>query len=461
MALIPDEYMRPDMMAIGDSLYQGVRSLTVKRGLIQLSAPAQIAEALGIRHRFTCPDPTRPILVDMEAWLRMLPSLSDVKTDLAANANYWFGKPKSPSGREFFENVAVASATVADLYTQSWQTSDDYLTGLPSDVKPRIKNLEWGDLELGRIVQSLNARFTLNPSGKQRYRGFTQVGLVTARLPKRLLVNIGSNNGLWKMVFEANPAGQVRMKEELQVLAQQLNALPPDVADIYFNSLGVPSTVPNLMPVPDQEEWRRKPGAGAYYKRYENRFGFGYGRLTGVQLKRLDARVAKANEDARQILRSAFDNKKRLHFVDMAALQKSRDAKHRRQTATNVVKLKNRKTLSNVTTEANFWGAFARGGLAGLDGMHPTVVGYALMAGRVLQAIAKAEPGQRPKAIDLDQAFERDKLLTDMPGIWSLALWLWRDIRRAQGRGDPDPASAPERGDVATVMDACSRTIRI
>lgn len=93
--------------------------------------------------------------------------------------------------------------------------------------------------------------------------------------------------------------------------------------------------------------------------------------------------------------------------------------------------------------------------------MHPTVVGYALMAGRVLQAIAKAEPGQRPKAIDLDQAFERDKLLTNMPGIWSLALWLWRDIRRAQGRGDPDPASAPERGDVATVMDACSRTIRI
>ncbi len=461
MALIPDEYMRPDMMAIGDSLYQGVRSLTVKRGLIQLSAPAQIAEALGIRHRFTCPDPTRPILVDMEAWLRMLPSLDDVKTDLAANANYWFGKPKSPSGREFFENVAVASATVADLYTQSWQTSDDYLTGLPSDVKPRIKNLEWGDLELGRIVQSLNARFTLNPSGKQRYRGFTQVGLVTARLPKRLLVNIGSNNGLWEMVFEANPAGQVRMKEELQVLAEHLNALPRDVADIYFNSLGVPSTVPNLMPVPDYQEWRRKPGAGAYYKRYENRFGFGYGRLTGVQLKRLDARVAKANEDARQILRSAFDNKKRLHFVDMAALQKSRDAKHRRQTATNVVKLKNRKTLSNVTTEANFWGAFARGGLAGLDGMHPTVVGYALMAGRVLQAIAKAEPGQRPNAIDLDQAFERDKLLTDMPGIWSLALWLWRDIRRAQGRGDPDPASAPERGDVATVMDACSRTIRI
>jgi lysophospholipase L1-like esterase len=460
MALIPDEYMRPDMMAIGDSLYQGVRSLTIKRGLMQLSAPAQIAEALGIRHRFTCPDPMCPILVDMEAWLRMLPSVSDVKADLAVNANYWFGKPKSPSGTEFFENIAVASATVADLYTQSWQTSEDYLKRLPSGVKPRIKNLNWGDLDLARIVQSFNARFTLNPSGKRRYRGFTQVGLVAARRPKRLLINIGSNNGLWDMVFDAKPAGRIRMRQELKFLAQQLNALPPDVTDIYFNSLGVPSTVPNLMPLPDQEEWERKPGRGAYYDRYENRFGFGYGTMTGAQLERLDARVAEANEEARQILRAAFDDKKRLHFVDLAGLQKSRDAKHRKRTKTNVVKLKNRKTLSNVTTEANFFGGFARGGLAGLDGMHPTVVGYALMAERVLKAVAKAEPGERPKAIDLDHAFERDSLLTDMPGIWSLGLWLWRDVRRAQGRGDPNPASAPEREGIAGVLEACSRTIR-
>ena len=461
MALIPDEYMRPDMMAIGDSLYQGVRSLTVKRGMMQFSAPAQIAEALGIRHRFTCPDPERPILADMEAWLRMLPSLSDVKMDLAANTDYWFGKPKSPSGREFFENISVAAATVADLYSQSWKTSDDYLKGLPSGVKPRIKKLAWSGLELNRIVQSLNARFTLNPSGKPRYRGFTQVGLVAARRPKRLLINIGSNNGLWDMVFEAKPAGKISMKKELRILAQQLNALPPDVADIYFNSLGVPSTVPNLMPTPDHLEWERKPGPGAYYDRYENRFGFGYGTITGAQLERLDARVAEANEEARQILRAAFDDKKRLHFVDLAGLQKSRDAKHRKRTKNNVVKLKNRKTLSNVTTEANIFGGFARGGLAGLDGMHPTVVGYALMAERVLKAIAKAEPGERPKAIDFDLAFERDKLLTDMPGIWSVALWLWRDIRRAQGRGDPDPASAPERSDIASVLDACSRTIRV
>ncbi len=137
MVRIPDEYMRPEMMAIGDSLYQGVRSLTIKNGLNQLSAPAQVAEALSIRHKFTCPDPRRPILADMEKWLRMLPDLGGIKADLAKNTDYWFAKRPSPSGRLFFENVAVASATIADLTTQTWQSAQDYLRALPTGTSPR------------------------------------------------------------------------------------------------------------------------------------------------------------------------------------------------------------------------------------------------------------------------------------------------------------------------------------
>ena len=57
MVQIPDEYMRPEMMAIGDSLYQGVRSLTIKNGLNQLSASAQVAEAPGHPAQFQLPGP--------------------------------------------------------------------------------------------------------------------------------------------------------------------------------------------------------------------------------------------------------------------------------------------------------------------------------------------------------------------------------------------------------------------
>ena len=39
---------QPEMMAIGDSLYNGVRSLTITRDLAKWSVPAQVANALNI-----------------------------------------------------------------------------------------------------------------------------------------------------------------------------------------------------------------------------------------------------------------------------------------------------------------------------------------------------------------------------------------------------------------------------
>lgn len=462
MVDIPDEYMRPEMMAIGDSLYQGVRSLTIKRGMMQLSAPALVAEALGIRHKFSCPDPARPILIDMEEWLKMLPDLDAIRDDLAASTDYWLARPVSPSGRLLFENIAIASATVADLYTDTWRTAHDFLSAQPG-LKRRLKKLDLAGLNLGAIVQALNTRFTLNPSGRKAFQGLTQMDMVAARLPKRLLVNIGSNNGLWDIAFEANPRGQVRLRTELTELAARLNALPPNVEAIYFNNLPPPSTVPNLMPVPDRVEWERKPGKGKYYAQYENRFGFGHGTMTSKELQKLDEHVAKVNREAQQILRDAFENKARLHFVDLAAMLKAYNSKHERRTAKNVIKVKDgrtTKTLSNVTTEADFWGGFARGGFMGLDGMHPTVVGYAVMAQEVTKAILAAEPGTSAKAIDFDEAFRRDKLLTDMPAIWSPGLWLWRDVRRARSRGEPDPGGQGDRRDVAVVLDAAARMHR-
>lgn len=460
MSVIPDDYMRPEMMAIGDSLFQGVRSLTIKRGMCQLSPPALVAEGLAIRHAFFCPDPARPILIDMEEWLRKLPRISAIKADLGENADYWFKTPKSPSGRLLFDNISVASATVADLYTDSWATADAELKKLPRNAKQRIKKLELDGLDLGAIVQHLNTRFTLNPGRLPGVKPMTQVDLVAARLPKRLLVNIGSNNGLWDIAFEANPKGRVKMRRELRELGKRLNALPAEVEHIYFNTLALPSTVPNLMPIPDHAEWGKKPGKGKYYDRYENRFGFGYGSMSGAEMERIDKHVIAVNAEAERILRKEFDDPKRLHFVDMASLLRKYDSKHQVRTKSNVLKLKNKKTLTNVTTEANFWGAFARGGFAGLDGMHLTVPGYAIMAQSILDKIKQAEPGTRMTKLDLDEAFRRDKLLSDMPGVWDGALWLWRDLRRDVLDEDAEPEAAEHAHATATVMEACAQCIR-
>ncbi len=455
---IPVEYMHPEMMAIGDSLYQGVRSLTIKNGTTQLSALALAAEALGIRHKFSCPDPKRPILIDMEGWLRMLPDIGAIKQDLAENVDYWFAKPPSPSGRLLFENVAVASSTIADLYTATWRTADDDLGNLPRRAWGKIKKLKFDDVDFAATIKALNIRFTLNPSADAALKNLTQVDLAAARKPKRLLVNIGSNNGLWDMAFKAKPGARMKFKGELRQLAAKLSALPAEVEHIYFNNLGLPSTVPNLMPLPDMIEWDEdsKPGKGNYYEKYENRFGLVYGSLTGAQLRKLDERVRLANREAREILRRAFGNGRRLHFVDLETFLLKYDAKHQKRTRGNVVKLKNDKTLTNVMLNAGIFGGFRHGGTQGLDGMHPTVVGYAMMAQQVLNAIKQAEPGTTPSAIDLDEAFRRDKLLTDLPWIWNTGLWLWRDIRRARAGSDPEPVNDDDDAAVRDIFAAAS-----
>ena len=61
-------FMNPGLMAVGDSLFQGTRSLTTSAALCTYSAPAQIARALGLTD-FSYPDPTQPFIIDLENWI--------------------------------------------------------------------------------------------------------------------------------------------------------------------------------------------------------------------------------------------------------------------------------------------------------------------------------------------------------------------------------------------------------
>jgi hypothetical protein len=72
--------------------------------------------------------------------------------------------------------------------------------------------------------------------------------------------------------------------------------------------------------------------------------------------------------------------------------------------------------------------------LQGLDGLHPTVVGYALVAQKVLHAIEMHEGIQAP-SLNMQIADRADTLLTEVPRSWALVLPAWRDIRRAEHEG--------------------------
>ena len=444
-------FQNPGLMAIGDSLYQGTRSLGTTAELCQKSVPAQIAQVLGIAD-FMIPDPDQPFIVDLENWLNHL-DLDRIGAWLGQNASHWLATPASPSGKQYFDNVAVAGSEVWHLYAFSAddgqkmaQAEIDKLAGAPLTLDT------FGSIDVSSLYYGVNARFTLNPSNQAPWQGMSQLDWAAERCPQRLLVNIGSNNGLWDMCFNARPdarfyfgkaygknAGLPRDDDDftqIEELADRLARLPAGVEEIYFNSLGRPRCVGNLMPEgttghPQHDDyivWYDHPGAD-YFDQYENRFALSpnaYGRITGARMKAMDEYVADTNAKIRGIVQAAVGD--RLVPVDMYQQLSDHDAKHYGDGEGVVC---GRKTLSNNMFESGLLGGFRMGGLFGLDGMHPTTVGYGLMAQKVLAAM-----GQDPGKIDLMGLCNADTLIQNAAGIWTTLMFIWRDVRKAQTPAD-------------------------
>src|SRR4051794_40645006 len=71
---ITSGYLHPPMMAIGDSIFNGMTSLTIDAGRARLSAPALVARTLGTSSRFREANYPRSVLFDLEAELQKGPS---------------------------------------------------------------------------------------------------------------------------------------------------------------------------------------------------------------------------------------------------------------------------------------------------------------------------------------------------------------------------------------------------
>jgi hypothetical protein len=133
---------KPEMMAIGDSLFQGVRSLSYTSQTSSYSPPALVAEALGVR-RFAVATPPRPILWDLESTLRLplppLVSLGSVPIEAKINAIKWRDS-NTWAPDEAFDNVSVGGAQIDSLYVDNYDTSWEKFSNLLSKPLP-IKTL--------------------------------------------------------------------------------------------------------------------------------------------------------------------------------------------------------------------------------------------------------------------------------------------------------------------------------
>jgi hypothetical protein len=431
----------PEMMAIGDSLFNGVRSLTINGQLAEWSVPAQVARALGIP--FAIPDYPRNVVINFELWLREFPNLIGVGLDVADNIRFWETQPKSSLAD--FDNLAFASASYAHMYNWDWRQADTAISKLREALANDFTGI---GPDLPNLFFAFNSRFILNPPGDRSAAPLSALDIVAQRQPGRLLVSIGANNGLWNMGFMAErstaalgegvPPAPYNDKDiaDLQTFMTKLKALPTAIKHIYLNALPLPSQVANLMPVPDvADDPASKPGPGRYYNEYENRFGFDYNTPSSADAERNDNLVRALNAKVEDL--AAGDP--RIHIVRMDVLFARYDFKTDPNAQT--VHTNDGKILSNLMIEGPeiLFPSFWRGGFMGLDGMHPSLVGYAIMATEILKAIEIHEGVSAKVPPDLNQAYMADTLLQKVPLAWDVVLDLSLDIRRALAKGAAQP----------------------
>jgi hypothetical protein len=405
---------RPAIMAIGDSMYQGVRSLSLTADTARTAPPAQVAAALGLP--MTLPNPRIPILWDMEQIFRqggLINLLAVVREACLANIAFWRG-PEPWSQHEAFDNVSIGGALIdslwTDTYEQYWATVPGLVANIQAKPTPDVGSI-------GRLWYALNVAFTLNPGKRPEQARKTQLDQVADRKPHILLVNVGSNEGLFHAAFtgdfsQASFDAANAIPAKMEELGRRLAALPPEVELIVVNSLVRPRAASNLMPVerPGAPKDPDYPGDD-YFSFYGPSIGGG-DVVPGAVVRRYDETIQAVNAEARRRLQAVVGT--RLTFVDLYAATTKFDGKHYSDRGVIVTPNGHFHRLSNTALNL-FFGSLMTGGLTGLDNMHPTAPGYGLIANAVLEAM-----GATPR-VDMLQAYLADSLLARLPHTWNLS----------------------------------------
>src|SRR5919109_4170169 len=302
-------YMRPPVMAIGDSIFNGVRSLTIHDELAAISPVQQFAEAAGLP--LTRPVYPSPVLFDLEQMARAgITSLFSLQSTVMKNAKAWLtAKPKAKP--LFHDNIACAGADWSDMFDRRGAEARVEAEAAYAQLQAS-ENFDLG--AAARLWFSINDAFLLDPNGGTAFAEtsqLSQLDQVASRLPERLLINIGSNEGLFRFgmlgaydntdLDFSTCAGAQEIVRQARRLGQFLAAhLRNDLNLVYFNMLIRPRAVPNLAPYQDQDfmaNATRKALAGKYYTEYSTKVAL-RAPVTPKAMKAYDQVIKAANDAA-------------------------------------------------------------------------------------------------------------------------------------------------------------------
>jgi hypothetical protein len=422
-------YVRPPVMAIGDSMFNGVRSLTIRDELAALSPVQQFAEAVDLP--LTRPVYPRPVLFDLEDMARKgIISLFSLQSAVMKNAKAWLtAKPKAKP--LFHDNVSCAGADWSDMFDRRGGEAR-------AEAQAAFAQLQASDnLDLGALARlwfSINDAFLLDPNGGTAFAETSQLSQleqVASRLPERLLVNIGANEGLFRFgmlgaydstdLEFATCACAREIVRQAGRLGQFLAAhLRNDLKFLYFNTLIRPRAVPNLAPYRDQDfmaNATRKALAGKYYGEYSTKVAL-RAPVAPKAMKAYDQVIKAANDAAVAAIQAELSGTPvKLVVVDLYSAIDQYDAKHYGDSRS--IEVRKAGKLVKRITNLPFASSILKfqGGIAGLDNMHPSAIGYAAIANEMIKAHNAAE-GANVATIDLASMYRKDTLLRSPPKSW-------------------------------------------
>ena len=448
------EYERPELMALGDSLYNGVQSMRINWWLAEWSAPALVAIRLGLIQELAAdrtgdrlfyvpqyptqgssPSTTQnfgfnledipPGLSVLGAPLRQVEPLRRLAFDYAP-----------PNGRAMVENIAFSGANSHDLLF--WTAADH-----AARARFYLDRLSEGGIasrfgSLGAAFFHANAAFVLNPTRDPCVARLTPLDHVVLRKPRRLLVNIGPNDGLWLLAFKGAPVtalacspgeaailgpyserprcAAVSIKnsmetvyvENIRALLDRLSAVD-GLEVVYLNGLPLPSQTANLVP--------ERHGAGLSWYSDMISGNVQRARSTDEQVRAADDLIRRVNARVSALVaeKNGRPGSSRFVWVDMAARLGDFDAKRcavvyrtsqqvNQCTSSRQLRVDRRRfgggtdasfdnrpiRLEGETgtrTGLGFEPKVTQGGLFSFDNMHLSSIGYEILAETVTRAM--------------------------------------------------------------------------
>jgi len=447
------------LVTVGDSLTQGFQHLAVAN--TDRSWPALLAEAMGVDGfrvpTFDGPPAAPGLPLNLEALLRRADTITGGRAlpahvvrllpalfaDLWRIKTYWEFGPgaQAPTSADaYYHNLGTLAWDVRDAMSASAGWCQEWISTHRPRRDPR-------HLVIGNSEEIAGAWTLAGPGGPETTQ-MSAAQAMGADGVDTLVVALGANNALssvinMRLLWSGPGYDDPSAKREAgytvwrpEHFALEYARLAEEIEKVGARHV-ILATVPHVTVIPLARGVGDKPIGSRYFARYvyafvaDDQIDEADAFLTGQECRWIDSAIDMYNEVIVAHARRARERGLDWRVFDLRAL---------------LDRLAYRRYFEDPSARPRWWSrvgpyplpeplaglipvpdtrfpladsaGLTQGGLFGLDGVHPTTIGYGIVARELLEIMrAAGVPAAAGAAIDFTRLLERDTFVSDPPGV--------------------------------------------